>query len=51
MVVMDRFSKMVYFVSCNKIVDASQVAELYFWEIVRLNGISKSMISDRDPSS
>lgn len=49
MVVVDRFSKMVYFVSCNNTMDASYVADLYFWEIVRLHGVSKKIVSDRDP--
>ena len=48
MVVMDRFSNMVHFVSCNKTMDASHVADLYFQEIVRLHGIPKSMVSNRE---
>jgi len=48
MVVVDRFSKMAHFVACHTIFDASQVANLYFKEIVRLHGIPRSMVSDRD---
>ncbi|GKB12542.1 putative CCCH-type zinc finger family protein [Tanacetum coccineum] len=33
MVVVDRFSKIAYFVPCSKMFDASQVARLYFAEI------------------
>ncbi|GKB66300.1 gag-pol polyprotein [Tanacetum coccineum] len=48
MVVVDRFSKMAYFVACNTTYDAVQVANLYFKEIVRLHGVPKTMVSDRD---
>ena len=48
MVVVDRFSKMAHFVACHTTFDASQVANLYFKEIVRLHGILRSMVSDRD---
>ena len=37
MVVVDRFSKMSHFISCNKIVDAFYVVDLYFKEIVWLH--------------
>jgi len=48
MVVVDRFSKMAYFVACHTTFDDSQVANLYFKEIMRLDGIPRSMVSDHD---
>ena len=46
--VVNGFSKMAHFIPCKKTFDVVQVADIFFKEIVRLHGLPKSIIHDRD---
>ena len=47
-VVVDRLSRMAHFVACNKSDDATYIADLFFQEIIRLHGVQRTVMSDRD---
>ena len=47
-VVVYRFSKMAHFMSFTKTSDVTDVANLFFKEVVRLDGLPKSIVSNRN---
>ncbi|RDX87370.1 hypothetical protein CR513_31168, partial [Mucuna pruriens] len=46
--VVDMFSKMAYFILCHKVDDVCHVINLLFREVVRLHGLPKTIVLDRD---
>ena len=48
-VIVDRYTKSAHFLPVRSTYTVDQYAELYVREIVRLHGVPKSIVSDRDP--
>ena len=48
-VIVDRFSKCAYFLTVHTTYSMDKLADLYVSKVVRLHGVPKSIISDRDP--
>ena len=46
-IVVDRFSKMAHFISCQKIDNITNVVELVFKEIDCLYGVPRTIVSER----
>ena len=49
MVVVNRFSKYAHFILLKHPITTKMVADSFVREVVRLHGIPKAIISDRDP--
>ena len=48
LIVVDRLSKMAYYIPTTSDVNSKQIAKLFFDNIFRLHGIPNSIVSDRD---
>ena len=49
MVVVDKLTKVAHFISVKSTHKATNIAEIYMQEIAKLHGVSKTIVSGRDP--
>lgn len=47
-IVMDRFNKIVHFITCHKIDDTINITNLFFKDVVHLHVICRTIIKDKD---
>ena len=46
LVIVDRFSKMGHFIACTKDITSVQLADLFFYHVIRLHGIPNNLVTD-----
>ena len=46
--VVNRFSTMAHFIPCHKMDDVSHVTDMFFREVVRLHGMPRKIVSNKD---
>ena len=49
LVIIDRFTKMAYYVLVRKTISAEGLADVFLREVFRLHGMPRSIVSDRGP--
>jgi len=47
--VVDRFSKITHFIPCHKMDNTSNIVKLFLRDIVKLHGLPKTIVFDKDP--
>ena len=49
LVVVDHLTRLAHFIPCSSTITASETADIFVKDIIRLHGIPRTIISDRDP--